>query len=72
MSNKVETDPKFLEKILLDYGQSKAFAAKNMSDEQIKDYLIKKTQTSSDFRRELYPLLSRKDKKIVSGYKVKE
>ncbi len=61
LTEKLNNDPKYLEKVIQQFGQNKSYAAELADDEQIKLYLNKKIESNIDFRKEIFDLLPQKE-----------
>ena len=67
LTDKLNNDPKYLEKVIEQYGQSKAYSSDLSKDEQIRSFLNKKTESNEEFRKELFNLLPKKEQRELEN-----
>jgi len=59
---KINSSPEYVQKIILNFGQSKQFASELAQEDSIKGYLGKKVESDISFRKKLYMLLSKQER----------
>ena len=63
IDEKINDSTEFVQKVILNFGQSKQFASELAEEDSVRDYLRKKAENDVSFRKQLFMLLPKKDQK---------